>query len=118
MKEFEHYESLIRREVPAALDRRILAAARQEAKKLRFRRVFRRWSLSGGAARAGGAVVGSRLFLVQPAADDVRAAETQELLALNDWSKVEQENYNLNFELYCGRQAFSELAGLNMMKGN
>ena len=88
MKEFEHYESLIRREVPAALDRRILAAARQEAKKLRFRRVFRRWSLSGAAA------------------------------ALNDWSKVEQENYNLNFELYCGRQAFSELAGLNMMKGN
>ena len=44
--------------------------------------------------------------------------ENRELLALSDWSKVEQENYNLNFELYCGRQAFSELAGLNTMKGN
>lgn len=117
MKEFEHYESLIRREVPAALDRRILAAARQEAKKLRFRRVFRRWSLPAAAAAAA-LLVASGLFWFQPAAAEPRAAENHELLALSDWSKVEQENYNLNFELYCGRQAFSELAGLNVMKGN
>lgn len=117
MKEFEHYESLIRREVPAALDRRILAAAKQEAKKLRFRRLFRRCSLTGAAAAAA-LLVGSGIFWFQPDTNDARAAETQELLALNDWSKVEQENYNLNFELYCGRQAFSELAGLNVLKGN
>lgn len=116
MKELEHYESLIRREVPAALDRRILAAARLEAKKLRFRRLFRRCSFTGAAAAA--LLVASGIFWFQPAANDARAAENRELLALSDWSKVEQENYNLNFELYCGRQAFSELAGLNTMKGN
>lgn len=118
MKELEHYESLIRRDVPAALDRRILAAARQEAKKLRFRRLFRRWSLSGAAAAAAALLIGSGIFLSQPSPADSHAAENRELLALNDWSRVEQENYNLNFELYCGREAFSELAGLNMLKGN
>ncbi len=117
MKELEHYESLIRREVPAALDRRILAAARLEAKKLRFRRLFRRCSFTGAAAAAA-LLVGSGLFWLQPDAPEPRPAVDRELLALSDWSKVEQENYNLNFELYCGRQAFSELAGLNTMKGN
>jgi hypothetical protein len=32
------------------------------------------------------------------------------LLALTDWSALEQESYNLSVELYSGRQSMAELA--------
>ena len=40
----------------------------------------------------------------------------QELLALADWSALEQESYNLSFELYSGRQALAELSSVRIQE--
>ena len=57
-------------------------------------------------------------FFCTAAAGNTRPpAPRADLLALSDWTSVEQENYNLSFELYSGRQAVSELAEAGSLKG-
>jgi len=51
------FETLRAREVPEALDRRIMAAAAQRAGAIRFRRTLVRCFLSTGAAAGGGELV-------------------------------------------------------------
>lgn len=94
-------------EVPPALDAAVLAAAgarlrdarRETAEHLRFsgRFPWRGFRIAGAAAAF--AVLAGGVFLL--AAREHRETEKQrtELLSLWDFSTLEQNNYNLNFEL-------------------
>ncbi len=110
------YPSLSTRNVPEALNRRILAAAALQARQNRFRRSLRHWMWSSAAAAAAFLIAGGMFLLPgTPVPQDGRADGTPdraELLALSDWTRLEQESFNLNFELYSGRQAVAELADL------
>ncbi len=111
MKE-KQYKILTEREVPAALDARILGAARRKAESnRRHRRFFRRELFGLGAAAA--ALVTAAVFLYPGSSPDAPPAKTtlarSELLALADWSKVEEENYRLAIDLYSGRQSLADL---------
>lgn len=115
------FETLRAREVPKALDRRIMAAAAQRAGAIRFRRTLVRCFLSTGAAAAALLVAGT-VFLLPEANRETPAVPTKsvksELMALNDWSSaLEQELYNLSFELYSGRQSVAELANVRIQEG-
>ena len=114
------FETLRAREVPEALDRRIMAAAAQRAGAIRFRRTLVRCFLSTGAAAAALLVAGT-VFLLPEANREPPAVPTtsvkSELMALNDWSALEQESYNLSFELYSGRQSVAELANVRIQEG-
>lgn len=114
------FETLRAREVPKALDRRIMAAAAQRAGAIRFRRTLVRCFLSTGAAAAALLVAGT-VFLLPEANRETPAVPTKsvksELMALNDWSALEQESYNLSFELYSGRQSVAELANVRIQEG-
>ena len=113
------FETLRVREVPAALDRRIMAAAVLKARAARFRRMFIHCSVSAGAAAAALFVAGA-VFLMPEANREAPAVPTKslknELLALTDWSALEQESYNLSFELYSGRQSVAELSHVKLQE--
>ena len=108
------YPALNSGEVPEALDRRILAAAAFQARKNRARRVFQHWMWSGAAAAAAFLIAGGIFFLPggsAPAGGEPGGVPSrEELLALSDWTRLEQESFNLSFEFYSGRQAVAELA--------
>jgi hypothetical protein len=114
------FETLRVREVPAALDRKIMAAAALKARAARFRRMFLHCSVSAGAAAAALFVAGT-LFLMPEANRNAPAVPTKsvqnELLAMTDWSALEQESYNLSFELYSGRQSTAELSNVKIQEG-
>ena len=120
MKNEMRFQTLIARDVPAELDRRILAAASKRAAELRFRHARRRGFWAGSATAAAAAILviaGAVLLLPEMAGNTRPPAPRADLLALSDWTSVEQENYNLSFELYSGRQAVSELAEAGSVKG-
>jgi len=114
------FETLRVREVPVALDRTILAAAALKARAARFRRMWIHCSVSAGAAAAA-LFVAVTVFLLPEANPGAPAVPTKsiksELLALTDWSALEQESYNLSFELYSGRQSMAELANVKIQEG-
>ncbi|MBS1372260.1 MAG: hypothetical protein HPZ91_20135 [Lentisphaeria bacterium] len=114
------FETLKVREVPEALDRRIMAAAAHKAKAARFRRSLVHCVFTAAASAAALLIAGT-VFLFPEAYHDEPATPTKsvnrELLAMTDWSSLEQESYNLSFELYSGRQAVAELANLRIQEG-
>ena len=57
MKNEMRFQTLIARDVPAELDRRILAAASKRAAELRFRHARRRWFWAGSATAAAAAIL-------------------------------------------------------------
>ncbi len=119
MNDEMRFPSLIARDVPPELDRRILAVARERASELRFRRVKQRWIWGSSVfAVAATFVVVSVVFFL-PGMTESRSPSTQQsdLLAMSNWVGLEQENYNLSFELYSGRIAVSELAEAFTVKG-
>lgn len=92
MKRVLPYRSLSEREVPEQLDARILsfAAARCRQKKHR-----RSWVWIGSiAAMLCVAAFTGVLFQMQQ-----RSAEQAELLAMGDFSRLDQSGYNISFEL-------------------
>jgi len=91
---------LLEREVPEALDRRILMAAAVEAARLRR---GRRWKLAG-ALSGMAAAVAVAFLAVHPASAPERRVSERELLELSDWSSLEQEGFNLSSQLNCGWQ--------------
>ena len=71
MKNEMRFQTLIARDVPAELDRRILAAASKRAAELRFRHARRRWFWAGSATAAAAAILviaGAVLLLPEMAA--------------------------------------------------
>jgi len=119
MSKFLKSPKLIRRETPEALDRRILIAGSIAA--ARYRSTRRRHfigALSGAAAAvivAAAALwhVNSGIAARQTAREKIRnavvrsGAQTEnglserELLEFDDWTVLEQENYNLASQLNC-----------------
>ena len=92
MKRVLPYKALSEREVPEYLDSRILsraAAGRRSAKRRR------NWLWSGGIAAAVCCAAFTGLFFQM----QQRSAEHAELLALSDFSKLDQSSYNISFEL-------------------
>lgn len=109
MKKFLKSDKALCRTPSAALDDRIMLAARIAAARNRSRHNFRRYFAISGAAAAlliGGAVY---IHMPQPAA---RNRSQEELLAMNDWSKFEQESYNLALQLYSEGDIMLELTDI------
>ena len=113
------FENLRVHDVPEALDRRIMAAAAHKAKAVRFRRSLTHCVFTAAASAAALLIAGT-VFLFPEAYHGELARPTKsvdsELLALADWSTLEQESYNLRFELYSGRQALAELSSVRMQE--
>lgn len=106
-------------EVPESLDRRIMAAAAHRAGVIRFRRVLCRHVLSTGAAAAALLAAGTVFFLSEGNRETPGVSSRpgqSELMALNDWTTLEQESYNLSFELYSDRQSLAELARVSLQE--
>ncbi len=80
-------------DVPAELDRRILAAASCRARSRRLRPV--RWSFAAAAAAA--LLVSGAIFF--QSGNSGAPAGRDELVALADWSSVSQESYLLAADL-------------------
>ena len=100
MKSIFRSRGLLEREVPEALDRRILVAAGLAAGRRRRARVWK-WvgAFSGMAAAVAVA------FLAMPAyRTGERRVTDRELLEMSDWSSLEQESFNLSSQLNCGWQ--------------
>ena len=92
MKKVLPYRSLSEREVPEHLDARVLsyaAAARGRTKRRRWV-----WITSAAAAVCIAAFTGIMFQMQQQ-----RSAERSELLAMGDFSKLDQSAYNISFEL-------------------
>ncbi len=82
-------------EVPTALTREILAAARKAGTARRRARLLRRFSPFAAAAAL---LLVFGIFQFRQG-EPQQAAGNEEMLALLDWSKLEQESYNLTSEL-------------------
>lgn len=93
MKRTLPYKELSEREVPAAVDARILSYALSKSVK---RRRSSRWVwISSAAAAVCIASFAGVLFQMHQRS----AAEHSELLAMGDFSKLDQSGYNISFEL-------------------
>lgn len=114
------FEILRVHDVPEALDRRIMAAAAHKAKAMRFRRSLVHCVFTAAASAAALLIAGT-VFLFPEAYHGELAQPTKsvdsELLELANWSDLEQESYNLSFELYSGRQSLAELSNLRIQEG-
>lgn len=93
MKKFLPYENLSQREVPSGLDDRIIGYARKSQWQKRFRRQLAWWSSAAAI-----------LFVTAAAgicwqAGEKRSGEHMELLAMGDFSKLDQSSYNISLEL-------------------
>jgi hypothetical protein len=108
MNENKYREMLTACDVPEALDRRILSTARvRSAQNKRRRFILCRVVPAMGAAAAFAIGFG---IMLNPADSrfKVRHTSNGELLAMNDWTELDQLNYNLTFELDDGMSALSD----------
>ena len=97
MKRILPYSALSEREVPEAVDFRILARA---AARSRARRIRRRVSIWGGiAAAVAVTALGGVFFQTE---NSGRSAERRELLALGDFSRLDQNSYAMTLEVGTG----------------
>ena len=98
MKKYLNLESLTCAEVPHELDLRILAAGRLRQTALRRRRRLR--LIASGTAAAAALLVAAGIC-VAPGTGGPRTAQEDRasLMALSDWTSVEQAGYNLASEI-------------------
>lgn len=92
MKRVLPYRELSEREVPQALDLRILSYA---ASRSRQRRKAHRWVWIGSIAAAVCLAAFTGVFFQM----QQRSAEHLELLAMGDFSRLDQNGFNISFEL-------------------
>ena len=97
MKRILPYSTLSEREVPEAVDFRILARA---AARSRTRRLRRRVSIWGGIAAAVAVTALGGVFF--QTGNGARSAERSELLALGDFSRLDQNGYAMALEVGAG----------------
>ena len=97
MKRVLPYSTLSEREVPEALDVRILARAAARSRQRRFRRRISIWG--GIAAAVAVTAFGGVLFQME---NDTRSRERRELLALGDFSRLDQSSYDVSCEVGSG----------------
>ena len=127
MSKYLKSPNLLQRETPEALDRRILLAGAIAAAQYRNRRARRRrfigaltglaaafmvavvatWQIEiGSPAQAERKPAGSSAADARPESSPAQSATEQtatesELLELNDWTAMEQENFNLASQVNC-----------------
>ena len=97
MKRVLPYRELSEREVPEALDFRILARAAARGRERKFRRRFAVWG--GIAATVCVTALTGVLFQIE---HESRTKAHLELLAMGDFSRLDQSGYNMSFELGSG----------------
>ena len=95
MKSRLPYKSLSERDVPAELDRRILEHA---ACRCRQNRRRRNWFWLGGIAAACCLVAFSGVCWQ---ISEERSLERRELLALGEFTRLDQSGFNISSELVC-----------------
>lgn len=118
MKKYLKLESLIRAEVPQDLDLRILAAAKmRRGASLRRRKL--RLVLSGTAAAAAVCIAAGLSFMPQTRQNskNISSEEYSSLMAMADWTNIEQENYNLSGEINSGSSQLAEFAENRIFSG-
>lgn len=115
MKNLKRFKELTERDVPSALDRRILAAASAKARSRHRRRLWLHRGIPTAAAAAA-LLIGAGIWLL-PDQTNATTGSNHDLLALSDWSEMEQNTYNLSFEIYTGRQAVADLGDASAWKG-
>ena len=96
MKKFLSHPDLSQKEVPGHLDARILAYAQTHSPKKRFRRHWVWWSGAAAALLCVSALAGVCWQM-----ELKRSGEHLELLAMGDFSRLDQSSYNISFELAC-----------------
>ncbi|MBR2873447.1 MAG: hypothetical protein IKB99_08110 [Lentisphaeria bacterium] len=84
---------LSQREVPEFLDARILAYAARRPRQAKFRRRLVWWSCAAAVLCMSTAAG----FFMQ--LDSKGTGERSELLAMGDFSRLDQSSYNISFEL-------------------
>jgi len=112
MNHMSRISEMINLDPPAELNRRILAAASQQAKHNAFRQRIWGRVLWTAAAAAAVVVTACGVWLSVPEAEipESRSAlDRQELNALADWSQLEQESYNLSISMNSGLDAVQEM---------
>lgn len=92
MKKFLPYRNLSEREVPEYLDAKVLSYAAAAGKKNKGN--FRWFWIGSVAAALCIAAFTGVFFQMQQ-----RSAERSELLAMGDFSRLDQSGYNISFEL-------------------
>lgn len=122
MKKLLKDESRIFRQPPADVEARILLASRIAARMNRGAAASRfNWFVAAGAA----AVLAAGSILLIPAAERARNIEGRRIIApqssafretaadplaaVSDWSKIDQESYNLSCQLNSERSELSDL---------
>lgn len=95
MKKVLPYNNLSQREVPPSLDDRILAYSVRHCHAARFRRRLVWWS-SVAAVICLMAAGGVFMQMGHPV-----KGNQAELLAMGDFSNLDQSSYNISFELAC-----------------
>ena len=107
MNENKYREILTAADVPQALDMRILSAARSKAVQRRHRRfILLRAVPAAGIAAAF--CIGFGIIFFADSRSAAKQTPAKELLALNDWTELDQMNYNLTFELGNGISALAD----------
>ena len=99
MKKLLRSPEMLEREVPEALDRKILLAASVAAAR---RRGVRRWRFVGALSGMAAALALAAVTLYPRFAESPRpqtGLSSRELLEISDWTTLEQENYNLSSQL-------------------
>lgn len=97
MKRILPYTALSQREVPEYLDSRIIALAAARSKAVKFRKRTFFWS--GIAAALCITALGGVMFQIEA---QKRSQQHSELLALGDFTRLDQSGYNMSFELDSG----------------
>ena len=95
MKKILPYNGLSQRDVPASLDARILAYSSRHCRAAKFRRRLVWWSSLAAAVCLMAA--GGIFFQMEQPVESTKA----ELLALGDFSNLDQSSWNISFELAC-----------------
>ena len=119
MKKYLKLKSLTVREVPQELDLRIIAAARLRQGSGQARRKFLRWTISAAAAAAGVFIAIGICFSQVDTGFNPKLTQEEyaRLMAMTDWTDIEQENFNLTGEITCGTKSVVELADNRMQLG-
>lgn len=111
MKKYFKYRALSVVEPPALSDRRILSVAAFRAARVRRRRKIAGFSFAAAAALlvTGAGILFGNFNSGSPARRGGSTLRRAELLRMGDFSRMNQENYNLYWEAASQRQAVGEL---------
>jgi len=101
MRRTLNIEALSQREVPAALDRRILDRARLHCRIKNSRRQKKLLWIGSSAAAACIAVAAAVVW--NGSIEEQRSQRRSELLAMSDFTKIDQTGYNMSFMLSSGQ---------------